>query len=377
VDIPIRSDLPAPPPNWHAGPRSSALVDRIIYARVVPATRAREATVLKRLLNYLEYRLGRDAPLLPARKEDILSWLGETSGHVTYGTVQSWVSDLKRVFVDMDVDCAALDSAWFRGGLKGLRKIKGNTKPRQAMPIPLPALSMIVASALRGDAAPSVYQLTIAAALSLGFGCFLRSGEFTYDKFDPTIHLRRRDVNLATEPPTLRIRFSKMDRVGQGRTVPIPRVTNPRLLHLCPVTLLRRLFAAFPVDPEAPLFSLSPSRLLPYFPASKFIAELRFLLAQNGIRDQPDGRVYSGHSLRRGAATWAAELGYSDNEIMHLGRWSPTTMRGGHQRYVEPTIQRKAELAGRLMSTFSGGHAQRALGFQIADDDVDDLWHQL
>jgi integrase len=346
----VRTDLPPPPAGWTAGERSNPLLDHIFYARVTPETRAREVTVVKRLWNYLEFRLGRYEPLLPAAKEDILSWLAETSGLVTYNTVQTWVSHLRRALIDRDIDFSALETAYFKAGMKGLRKVKGNAKPRQALPVTLPVLGLIVSTALRGTGAGSKYHLTVAAALSLAFGCFLRCGEFTHKVFDASIHLRRRDVDLSVNPPTLRIRFSKTDRVGQGRTVPIPFATDPRFLHLCPVTLLRRLFAIYPRHPDGPLFSVDNRPGGNFFPATLVISELRGLLAQNGIRDQPDGRVYSGHSLRRGAATWAAEIGLSDNDIMHLGRWSVSVMRGGHQRYTEPTIQHKAHLAGRLLT---------------------------
>lgn len=189
--------------------------------------------------------------------------------------------------------------------------------------------------------------------------------------FDSAIHIRRRDVNLTSAPATLRIRFRKTDRTGRGKIVPIPTATDPRFRHLCPVTLLRRLFAAYPSHPDGPLFSLDPRPGHHSFPAKFVISELRRLLALNGIYDQPDGRVYSGHSLQRNAATWAAEIGLSDNDIMHLGRWSDKTMRGGHQRYTEPSIQHKAELARRLMAA-PLRRRPRPLGFAIVDDDVDD-----
>jgi integrase len=375
VVIPMRSDLRPPPEGWRAGKRSHPLFDQVVYARVSPETRARERSVVARLVNYLGFRSGRSEPFLPAAKEDILSWVLETSGMVTFGTVQAWISHLKRALIDMDVDFSALDSAFFRGTMKGLQKIKGDTKPRQALPVTLPTLRLAVDTALRVQFPSELYQLTMAAALALGFGCLLPSGEFTYKTFDAARDLRRRDVDLDADPPTLRIRFSKMDKVGRGRVLPIPVVPASQREQTCPASLLRRLFIRFPGHPDAPLFTLDLRPGHYFFPATILISELRRLLALNGIRDQPDGRVFSGHSLRRGAATWAAEIGLSGNDIMHLGRWSPTVMRGGHQRYTEPTIQQRAELARRLMET-PRSRQPRPLGFHIQDDDVDNMWTQ-
>ena len=47
------------------------------------------------------------------------------------------------------------------------------------------------------------------------------------------------------------------------------------------------------------------------------VAHLRTALAQVGI----DASQYSGHSFRIGAATSAAQAGYSDSFIRSLGRW--------------------------------------------------------
>ena len=47
------------------------------------------------------------------------------------------------------------------------------------------------------------------------------------------------------------------------------------------------------------------------------MAHLRTALAQVGI----DASQYSGHSFHIGAATSAAQAGYSDSFIQSLGRW--------------------------------------------------------
>jgi hypothetical protein len=203
----------------------------------------------------------------------------DTSGHVKYGTVQGWVSDLKRAMIDTQMDYSAFDDPWFRAGMTGLQRIMGETRPRQALPVTLPILSAVISAAFKGCPKPTLQQLAITASLSLGFGCFLRSGEFTYVNFDSATHLRRRDVDLYADPPTLRIRFSKMDRTGQGRTVHIPVASDLWFAHVCPTRLLRRLFLEHSAHPDAPLSSLSLDPRYWSFPAAVVISELRHLLA--------------------------------------------------------------------------------------------------
>jgi hypothetical protein len=107
-------------------------------------------TIMKRLLNYLEFRLYKKRPLLPVSKEDLLSWLVDTSGHVKYGTVKGWVSVLKRAMIDSQMDYSAFDDPWFRAGMTGLQRIMGETRPRQALPVTLPILSAVLSAAFKG-----------------------------------------------------------------------------------------------------------------------------------------------------------------------------------------------------------------------------------
>ena len=64
-----------------------------------------------------------------------------------------------------------------------------------------------------------------------------------------------------------------------------------------------------------PLFIFTNGALLQT--RAKLVAHVRQALAQAGI----DCTHYSGHSFRIGAASAAAEAGYSDSFIQTLGRW--------------------------------------------------------
>lgn len=77
-----------------------------------------------------------------------------------------------------------------------------------------------------------------------------------------------------------------------------------------------------------------------------------------------DGRVFSGHSFRRGAATWAAKMGLSDREIMRLGRWSLKAAPGSHQRYIDWTIREHKDLVSSIYGTAPLG-APRQVGFDM------------
>lgn len=341
----------------------------IFYNRVTPAVRKKGQAPFDRLTEYLTLQRGKPKPLLPVTDLEIMEWIAATSGTVKFGTVQTWLTGVKRVMIEQRVDVSAFDSEWLKAGLKGLKKLKGESQPRRALPLTLPILAKLNRAALAVRGRREYRMLTLSAAFALGFGCFLRCGEFTYTDFDPIYHLQRRDIDLSGAFPTIRIKYSKMDQTRKGRVLPIPRVNNAAYKHVCPVTLLSRLLTAFPARPEAPLFSFSRSK--PTFPAKTVIREFRALLNLTGVQDDPDGHAWSGHSFRRGAATWAADIGLTDNDIMQLGRWSIASVRGGHQRYIDLTMAQRARLAQRLYGTAvaSSNRAGRPLSFLDEEDD--------
>jgi integrase len=358
-----------PPKGWHAGPGTTPRIDLIFYNRITPAVRRQGQAPFERFMDFLTLQRGKRAPLLPVTDLEILDWVTSSSDDVKYGTVQSWLAGVKRVMVERRADVSAFDTEWFKAGLKGLKMVKGESQPRRALPLTLPLLGQLNRKVLVAEGKSELRRLTLSAAFALGFGCFLRCGEFTYTDFDPVKHLQRKDVDLSSAVPTLRLKYSKMDPTGKGRTIPIPRVENSAYKHVCPSTLLARLFDMFPAPPEAPLFSFSRHKA--NFPAKTVVSEFRKILMDSGIRDDPDGQVWSGHSFRRGASTWAAETGFTDNDILQLGRWAVTSARGGHQRYIQLTVAQRFRLVTRMYTTCPNPGPIRLLPF--LDEEGDDM----
>ena len=54
--------------------------------------------------------------------------------------------------------------------------------------------------------------------------------------------------------------------------------------------------------------------------------------------------MWNGQSFRRGAATWAAQVGIPETEIQTLGRWRSDA----YKRYIEYSIQEQLSLSKRF-----------------------------
>ena len=109
--------------------------------------------------------------------------------------------------------------------------------------------------------------------------------------------------------------------LGYGKTnnfctrdvlIPVPGNSDPAL---DPVRHMRALFSNVRADANTPAFSYSPDKFITY---SMFTSRLKALLKKAGI----DASLYSGHSFRRGAATFLHQCGGTALMIQASGDWS-------------------------------------------------------
>jgi len=125
----------------------------------------------------------------------------------------------------------------------------------------------------------------------------------------PTKHLTVGDVSQCPQGLSVKVKWSKTPQCQERNyDVPLPFLINH---PLCPVTALMNLLMLHPnLDPKAPLFSLGsiPSVLT----QASFVTQLRYNFPPQN---------YSGHSFRRGGASWAFEAGLPGVVIQSMGDW--------------------------------------------------------
>ena len=135
------------------------------------------------------------------------------------------------------------------------------------------------------------------------------------NKFDPRKVLVRRNihVDLANNMVYLYIGFGKTNQFGGRDTIiPIPGNADPAL---DPVRHLHFLLSSSNEDPNSPAFSYNQLQYITY---SKFTVRLKELLKKSGYN--PD--LYSGHSFRRGGASFLHSCGGSALMVQSSGDWS-------------------------------------------------------
>jgi integrase len=180
-------------------------------------------------------------------------------------------------------------------------------------------------------------------------------GEFTWTSAEwllgpaefSTWHVTRRSVQFPDDDDSrlhLTLPASKTDPFRMGITITIAAASDAA----CPVKSLRHLFEKYSLPTFSPLFTLSrdpttavDSAVDSAFTRTKVISRLRTILLELGVSGN-----YSGHSFRRGAATWARSIGIPDADLQLLGRWKSDA----YKRYIEVQPEHVYHVSRRLQT---------------------------
>lgn len=174
------------------------------------------------------------------------------------------------------------------------------------------------------------YRIMLEALFSICFHAFLRLGEVTVKQgitSDKVIHLQDVEFQYNGSTPSrvqLVLRYFKTQKMNKPVTICVEG--SPTLDH-CPVKTLHR-YLSHSGHTSGPLFQYRDGSPITYNYVSK---ELSNIIKYVGLNPA----LYKGHSFRIGAATYAAQKGYSENYIQQLGRWNSNALK----RYIRiPTL---------------------------------------
>ena len=151
--------------------------------------------------------------------------------------------------------------------------------------------------------------------------------------FDVTRELSRNKIDIQSEADVVLVlmNYSKTSQFG-NKNVVIPLLRNPTLA-LDPVYHLKELFTRFPLENSLPAFSYIEKGKIKCITYEGFTKELRHLLNLAGLKADS----FSGHSFRRGGATYLYRLGADPLLIQASGDWATDC----YTRYVFLTLDQR------------------------------------
>lgn len=247
--------------------------------------------------------------VIPATPEQIASYLAQHATSLAYTTLSRRLIAIARAHIAQGLHTPT-SSMIVRATLKGVRRSRCCTV-RQVSPLQKSHVLKMVRglTGLRG--------LRDAALLLIGFASAMRRSEL--------VSLDVEDVQFSEQGAIIRLRRSKTDQEGQGRDVAIPRVAGRH----CPIRNLLAWIDAAGISSGALFRQVNRyDQLLPHRLMAQSVA---LIVKQRAAAAGFDARLFSGHSLRTGFVTNAANGGATSASIRaQTGHKSDAMM----QRYI-------------------------------------------
>ena len=283
-------------------------------------------------------------PVCPTDRDTLMSFAQLMSYTVGYNHIKNLFAAVKFLHQALGHKFPE-DDFQINSTLKAIKRLLAGT-PYQTLPITPEILTkMYLFVDLRDPE-----QLATWCSYLTGFRCLLRKSNIvpiSLDKFDPRTGLSRskiavlQDKNIAL----VYLNWSKTNQFGNSQMV-VPMVSD-LLQALDPVFHLTELFSRFNLPDHLPAFSYVKNGKLKCVTYAKFTTDLRKLLDKAGFRS----KSYSGHSFRRGGATYLYRLNADPLLIQASGDWKSDC----YQRYVFLSFEQRLE-AQVKMSTGSRFH---------------------
>ena len=201
--------------------------------------------------------------------------------------------------------------------LMGIKRRKG-TIQKGKKPILINNLKKLI-DVIDEEKIEDINKLRDKSILLIGFAGGFRRNEI--------VSLDKEDLEFVFEGLKITVKRSKTDQFGEGLTKGIPYFEN---IAYCPVTILQKWLNISKIT-KGPLFRKisKGSRLLENRLTDQTVALIiKKYLNKSGI----DSSNYSGHSLRSGFATSAAESGAEERSIMAMTGHKTTQMV---RRYIQ------------------------------------------
>lgn len=284
---------------------------------------------------------------VPLSQYDLGRYIAYLSRRLCFTSVRQYLNIVRLLHVEAGFG-NPLENNWYVSSiLKGVKRVKGDTTS-QKLPITLDILKQVFVNLnLNGS-----IDRTFWAACLVAFYSFFRKSNLlilSMDSFDASRYLCASDTKFTKEGVILTVRWSKVIQFQERLLqIPLPRVRNS---PFCPSNALMRMFLDCPAPQNAvPLFRYKENSKIIPFTQAMFTSKLQTHLKALGF----PAEKYSGHSFRRGGASFALQCGLPVDLIKIQGDWRSNAC----ERYLQPSFGLRQQVATTLghhtSSYFSG-----------------------
>ena len=223
--------------------------------------------------------------------------------------------------------------------MQGLKRRLART-PFQVLPINPTVLKLMY----RGIDINKKEDLALWCAFLTAFYCLFRKANVVPEnkQSDFTKILTRKNIGIdeTSRKVYIYVGFSKTNQYRKcDRCIPVPE-NGDQCLDL--FRHIKKLFNTVDANPDAPAFSYSKQGFINY---RGFTTRMKALLSSAGLN--PD--LYSGHSFRRGGASFLFDAGASQLMVQILGNWSSLV----YTRYLYLSEEDRMEAQHLMMNAIN------------------------
>ena len=258
-------------------------------------------------------------------------------------SIRNYLHGVKLLHLFAGLDFPHLDNFVVKLVLRGLKKTLSHT-PRRALPITPDILLSFLSKLNLSTPVDATYW----CAFVFAFFSMARKSNIcppSVKRFSPSIHLCRGDIVCNKSGLLVMFKWSKTIQ-NKERLQITPLVTIPDS-PLCPLKAYQNMIQLVPGHDSYPAFMLYDTRSKPRpITHNSFVKMLRVLLAKTGH----DPSRYTGHSFRRGGATWAIKSGVQDSQVKAHG----DCKSDAYLRYIDQDISDKVAVAVKMTQKLSG-----------------------
>ena len=274
-------------------------------------TRESAANIISGFRQWLFFTLYFAIPILPAQVDPLVCFLELMSRTCGY-------QHLKHVLYSVKFVHQALGFTFPENNFQLDMTLQGLKRRLAKVPFQvLPITPKVLRDMYRHLDMEKTEDLALWCAFLISFYALLRKKNVVPDQapYDPSKIICRRHISINNNSNRLYlyVGFSKTNQFGsRDLVVPIPGNSDPAL---DPVRHVTSLFAKVQTGADSPAFSFSNNKHISY---DKFTKRLKTLLSKAGYSPS----TYSGHSFRRGGATFLHACGGTALMVQASGDWS-------------------------------------------------------
>ena len=272
---------------------------------------------------------------LPADSETIYAYVQFLSRSLKSPTLRNYLSGVKMLHILLGLPYSHSEDILLKLELRGLARLYPHV-PVRAKPV-TPDILLIFHHHM--DHGSSLHCSVWSCCLLL-FYTMARLGSILPASAATACHsfLSRDRLNFCREGLLVTLLHTKTIQFGRRR-LHIPLLTIDSVL--CPVKAYTNALSCFAPLSHPAAFAYVKDGKLRHLTSGVFISTFRSVMRHAGVAEVS---LFTGHSFRRGGASWAFRSGVPGELIQICGDWASDS----YKRYLEFSTQNKLDLAALL-----------------------------